>query len=90
MNEEVRKIFENSETGDIIVSLQSKLCSNAIRMKLEKPDIEELGYGVRLKSAENIFVIDFNDVKHVDTIRNGMYYIQYDKSGTIVSIVFCS
>ena len=58
-------------------------------MKLEKPDIEELGYGVRLKSGENIFVIDFNDVKHVDTIRNGMYYIQYDKSGTIVSIVFC-
>ena len=88
MRSRLEDVFNFSEyNGDIFLSLQSKITHNAINMRLHHPIVRRAMNRVVLQTKDNSAEISFLDLKDVN-IDHGVCYVEYDKSGLILSTYF--
>lgn len=77
--------------GKVLVSLQSKNNNSSISVELKRPKLKISSIGVEFISNNNkacVSSLDITDTKILELDDYRSYYIEYSKSGIMISVVF--
>lgn len=73
--------------GEVLVSLQSKICSSAVVTKLVDPKIEKTKIGIRLTCGDDLIDVDGRGITYIRSAGDDDYHIEYG-CGVMMSLVF--